>query len=69
LQRQQEADARAAAARVGLEVQVVYTEGDPATQIQQLEGFIRQPPDQRPAAFVLETAAAVGFRRSRRWRS
>jgi ABC-type sugar transport system substrate-binding protein len=60
-QRQQEADARAAALRAGLEVQVLFAENDPATQIQQLEGFVRQPPDTRPAAFVVETVAAVGF--------
>ncbi len=60
-QRQQEQDARAAAGRGGLRVEVVFAENDPATQIRQLEGFIRLPPDERPAAFVIETVAAVGF--------
>ncbi|HET6411641.1 MAG TPA: substrate-binding domain-containing protein [Anaeromyxobacter sp.] len=60
-QRQQEEDARAAASRSGLEVQVVYAENDPATQIRQLEAFIREPLDSRPSAFVVETVAAVGF--------
>lgn len=60
-QRQQEQDARAAAARVGLEVEVTYAENDPAAQIRQLEAFIARPPASRPAAFVIETVAAVGF--------
>jgi ABC-type sugar transport system substrate-binding protein len=60
-QRQQEADARAAAAATGLQLQVVYAESDPATQIQQLETFVRMPLEARPVAFVLETVAAVGF--------
>jgi len=60
-QRQQEQDARAAAQRSGLRVEVVFAENDPATQIRQLEGFIRMAPDARPAAFVIETVAAVGF--------
>ncbi len=60
-QRQQEQDARAVAARCGLGVEVVFSENDPATQIRQLEEFIGRPPEQRPAAFVIETVAAVGF--------
>lgn len=60
-QRQQEQDARAVAGRSGLRVEVVFAENDPATQIRQLEGFIRLPPEQRPTAFVIETVAAVGF--------
>ena len=60
-QRQQEQDARAAAARSGLRVEVVFAENDPRAQIQQLEEFIRRPPERRPAAFVIETVAAVGF--------
>ncbi len=60
-QRQQEQDARAAAARAGLAVEVVFAENDPATQIRQLESAIRLPPEARPAAFVVETVAAVGF--------
>jgi ABC-type sugar transport system substrate-binding protein len=60
-QRQQEQDARAAASRSGLRVEVVFAENDPATQIRQLESFIRLAPEARPAAFVIETVAAVGF--------
>jgi ribose transport system substrate-binding protein len=60
-QRQQEQDARATAARLGLPVEVVFAENDPATQIRQLESSIRQPPEARPVAFVVETVAAVGF--------
>ncbi len=60
-QRQQEADGRAAAGRAGLEVAVEYSESDAARQIGQLEEWIRRPPAERPAAFVLETVTAVGF--------
>ncbi len=60
-QRQQEEDARAVAARHGLHVDVLFAENDPATQIRQLEGYIQRKPDARPAAFIMETVAAVGF--------
>jgi ABC-type sugar transport system substrate-binding protein len=60
-QRQQEQDARAVAVRSGLGVEVVFAENDPATQLRQLEHHVRLPPDERPAAFVIETVAAVGF--------
>jgi inositol transport system substrate-binding protein len=60
-QRQQEADARAAAAKAGLSVAVEFAENDPARQISQLEAWIRRPPAERPAAFVAETVAAIGF--------
>ena len=68
-QRQQEQDARAAAGRSGLRVEVVFAENDPATQIQQLEAFIRLPPEPRPVAFVIETVAAVGFEKIARGRA
>jgi ABC-type sugar transport system substrate-binding protein len=60
-QRQQEIDAREVAKRVGLELQVVFAESDPATQVRQFESFVGLPPDQRPVAFVVEAVAAVGF--------
>jgi ABC-type sugar transport system substrate-binding protein len=62
-QHQQEQDARAAAAAAGLDVEVVFAENNPAMQIQQLEEFLKAPPDTRPVAFVVETVAAVGFER------
>jgi inositol transport system substrate-binding protein len=60
-QRQQEVDARAAAAKAGLDVAVEFAENDPARQIGQLEEWIRRPPAERPVAFVAETVAAIGF--------
>ncbi len=60
-QRQQEEDARATAAHHGLRIEVVFAENDPATQIRQLEAYLRLAPEARPAAFVVETVAAVGF--------
>lgn len=60
-QRQQEEDARTAAERAGLRVEVVFAENDPGTQLHQLEGYIQEPPAARPVAFVIETVAAVGF--------
>jgi ribose transport system substrate-binding protein len=60
-QRQQEEDARAAAARAGLELEVLFAENDPGVQLRQLEPYLTVPESARPAAFVVETVAAVGF--------
>lgn len=62
-QRQQEAEARAAASRAGLDVEVVFAENDPVRQVAQLEEYRRRPPAGRPVACVVETVAAVGFER------
>jgi ABC-type sugar transport system substrate-binding protein len=60
-QKQQEEDARAAAARAGLDLEVEFAENDPATQVRQLDAHVRKPVGVRPFALVAETAAAVGF--------
>jgi ABC-type sugar transport system substrate-binding protein len=62
-QKQQEVDARAAASRAGLALEVVYVENDPALQIRQLEEYLKRAPDSRPVAFVVEAVATVGFER------
>ncbi|HYD42145.1 MAG TPA: substrate-binding domain-containing protein [Anaeromyxobacter sp.] len=62
-QKQQEVEARAAASRAGLDVEVVYVENDPVRQIAQLEEYVRRAPGERPAAFVVEAVATVGFER------
>lgn len=60
-QKQQEVEARAAASRAGLGVEVVYVENDPVRQIAQLEEYLKRAPGDRPAAFVVEAVATVGF--------
>ncbi len=46
--------ARAVAARFGVEVEVVYGNGDPATQAGQIEHVLQGPEDQRPAAVIVQ---------------
>jgi ribose transport system substrate-binding protein len=46
--------ARAAAARLGIEVVVVYGNLDPATQARQIEQALQGPEDRRPAAVVVQ---------------
>ncbi len=60
-QHRQVAQGRAAAHRAGLDLEVLCAENDPARQIAQLEECRRRAPAARPVAFVVETAAAVGF--------
>jgi ABC-type sugar transport system substrate-binding protein len=62
-QRLQAADARAAAARAGLDAKLVYSEIDPARQVQQLSEAVSGPEGSRPVALVVETAGSVGFER------
>jgi ribose transport system substrate-binding protein len=59
----QAADAREAAARLGLEVQVLYAEGHAVVQIQQLFRYIHAPQEDRPAAIVVEATTAEGLER------
>jgi ribose transport system substrate-binding protein len=53
-QKLQGAEARAAAARLGIEVDVVYGNRDPAAQARQIEQAIQLPEDRRPAAVVVQ---------------
>jgi ABC-type sugar transport system substrate-binding protein len=62
-QRLQAADARDAAARDDLEVQVLFAENQPVVQIQQLFKAIHACPDERPAAIVVETVTGEGLER------
>ena len=59
----QSADARAAAARHGYEIEVLFAELNAVEQIQQLFRFIHLPVDQRPAAIVVETVTGEGLER------
>jgi ABC-type sugar transport system substrate-binding protein len=60
-QRLQAEDARAAARRLGLELEIQHAEHDPATQLRQIHEVLRLPPGRRPAGIVVEPAAAVGL--------
>jgi ABC-type sugar transport system substrate-binding protein len=62
-QQLQASDARDAAARLGLEVEVLFAEGNAVVQIQQLFSHIHAPEGQRPAAIVVEAATAEGLQR------
>ena len=59
----QAADARAAAARAGLEAEVLFADNNAVLQIQQLFRFVHAPEDQRPAAIVVETVTGEGLER------
>lgn len=47
-------EARAAASRLGLDVEVVYGDRDPAIQSRQIEQALHSPEDRRPAAVVVQ---------------
>jgi ABC-type sugar transport system substrate-binding protein len=56
-------DARAAAQRVGIDVDFLFADYNGLTQIQQLFARIQATPDQRPLAIVVESMAADGLPR------
>ena len=62
-QRMQATDAREAAERLGLEVEVVFAEGNAVLQIQQLFRFVHAPSEERPVAVVVEAVARAGMER------
>lgn len=62
-QRLQASEARAVAARGGLDARVVFSENDPTRQIQQISEAATAPEGSRPVAVVAETAGSVGFER------
>jgi ABC-type sugar transport system substrate-binding protein len=62
-QKMQAADARSAAARAGLEVEVVFAESNAVLQIQQLFRFVHAAEGERPAAIVVETVTGEGLER------
>ena len=59
----QAADARDAAARAGLAVEVVFADNNAVQQIQQLFREIHAPEGERPAAIVAETVTGEGLER------
>ena len=62
-QQLQARDARTTAAKLGLDVEVVFAEGHAVVQIQQLFAAIHAPEESRPAAIVVEAAVAEGLER------
>jgi ABC-type sugar transport system substrate-binding protein len=60
-QLQQAEDARLAAAEAGVDIEVVFAEGNGVLQIHQLFGRINVPREKRPAAIVAESAAGDGL--------
>ena len=56
-------DARAAAARHGLELEVLFADNNAIEQIQQLFRFISLPQGERPAAIMVETVTGEGLER------
>lgn len=56
-------DARATAMRLGLDVEVVFSEGNAVLQIQQLFAALRAPVGDRPGALVVSTQAPDGLER------
>jgi ABC-type sugar transport system substrate-binding protein len=54
-------DARLAAARAGLDIEVAFAEGNALVQINQLFGWINLPKEKRPTAIVVESVAPDGL--------
>jgi ABC-type sugar transport system substrate-binding protein len=55
------AEARAAGALHGLEVEVLWAGNDPLAQVRQVTAAVSVPAADRPAAIVMQPAAAVGL--------
>ena len=62
-QQMQAADARETAARVGIEVEVVFAENNAIQQIHQLFKHVHAPEAERPAAIVVEAVSRDGMER------
>lgn len=56
-------DAARAAARAGIEIEVVFADNNPVEQIQQLFRFVHAPAEARPRAIVVETVSGEGLER------
>jgi len=59
----QAADAKLAAERAGLDLEVVYAENNAVLQIQQLFRFVHAPEAERPAVIIVETVVGEGLER------
>jgi ribose transport system substrate-binding protein len=62
-QQLQAEDARATAARLGVEVEVIFAENNAIQQIHQLYQHIHAPEAQRPSAIVIEAVSRDGMER------
>jgi len=62
-QRMQAADARVAAERAGLAIDVVFADNNAVLQIHQLFRYVHAPQAERPAAIVVETVTGEGLER------
>jgi hypothetical protein len=65
----QAADAQRAAARAGLDVEIVYAKNNGRLQVEQLYPFVNAPEKLRPLAIIAQAVPADGLRASRRMRS
>lgn len=59
-QRMQAEAARVAAAREGVELEVLFADNNPVQQIQQLFRAVSRPAETRPAAMVVQSVAVTG---------
>jgi ribose transport system substrate-binding protein len=59
----QAADAKLAAERAGLAIEVLFADNNAVVQIQQLFRFIHAPEGERPAAIIVETVVGEGLER------
>jgi ribose transport system substrate-binding protein len=59
----QAADAKLAAARAGLDLEVLYAENNAVLQIQQLYRFVHAPEEERAAVIIVETVVGEGLER------
>jgi ABC-type sugar transport system substrate-binding protein len=62
-QRMQAADAREAAARLDLDVEILFAEGNAVLQIQQVFTFVHAAQEERPSAIIVESVARAGMER------
>jgi ribose transport system substrate-binding protein len=62
-QHEQAAAAKAAGARLGVEVQVVHADNDAVTQSQQVLEAVQSKPESRPDAIVVEPLTKIGLPR------
>lgn len=61
---EQAEDARRTAAELGLDIEVVFAEGNAVFQINQLFRFIHAPADRRPVALIVEPVSDAGMKRA-----
>lgn len=59
----QAADAKLAAVRAGLDLEVLYAENNAVLQIQQLYRYVHAPEGERPAVIIVETVVGEGLER------